>query len=229
MRRFLLALGLSGTQALFGANAGRKSKPMPTAELPFEPFTPDEEVMDDAFRSEPLPKISAKPLSAAMPPAELPSLGDLGLYAQVVMKPKGFAGSFWAAEYPLPWLSIQQSLRFMDNKDQTMLFEDRASLNLGVEAHPFRSALFSPFFTLEAGGERFQKSEESDPLDVFRLGVYAGLEWRLNRYASLVGQWTSSYYPELKERVYLTDKEPRQRFDRAELALSLMWESKAIR
>jgi hypothetical protein len=164
-----------------------------------------------------------------MPPAHLSSLGDMGLYAQVVMKPKGFSGSFWAAEYPWPWLSVQQSIRFQDNREETMMFAERASLNLGVELHPFRSYVISPFWGLEGGGERFQRNEASEPMDLFRLGTRVGLEWRLNRYSSFVGQWTSAYYPELKERIYREDKEPRQRFDAVELAFSLMWESQRMR
>ncbi len=220
----LVASSQAGTVLL-----AQGKKAMPTAQLPFEPFTPDDEVMDDAFTPDVLPKMAAKPLRAPAPPADLPALGDMGLYAQVTMKPKGFAGSVWAAEYPLPWLSILQSLRFNDNRDDMMVYAQKASLNLGAELHPFRKAVVSPYLLLEGGGERFQKDEMSEPLDLFRLAAFVGLEWRLGRYMSVVGQWVSTFYPDLEETIYVDDKEPRKRFDHAELALNIMWETAQTR
>jgi hypothetical protein len=118
----------------------------------------------------------------------------------------GFGAQLKGIQYTSSWLGVTESLRYFGNDADDRLYNKRYSLLLGIEAHPWRQLLISPFFTAQAGWERFTREEPLPAIDSYMGEAAAGLEMSLGRFASLAAQWTEDYYADLNEPMFVEQK-----------------------
>lgn len=210
----LLAFGLVWGA---GTSPGQARKTIPTAMLPIEPASPDPEILDEQKAV-----VTPKPRERAAP---VPSDGRIAsVRGGLLMSRDGFGAQLRFLEYAEPWLAVTQSLRYQTQDDEQAPFATQYGLMLGLEAHPWRQARFSPIFSVQAGGDRYRRTWDQPDLDLFGLEAAAGLELRLARAASFLFQWTELYYPGLKEQLFV-DQEPGTRYAGSfQVFFNLKWE-----
>lgn len=146
----------------------------------------------------------------------------------MAMSKDGFGAQLKGIQYTSGWLGITESLRYFGNEADDRLYEKRYAFLLGLEAQAWRRRLLSPFVTAQAGWERFLRERPLDAIDSFMGEVSAGLEMSLGHYASLTAQWTENYYADLKEPVFIEQKNAKSRKDlqrhaAAEVFFNLRW------
>lgn len=219
-RRCLLAIWLGFLPGL-GFSQARKA--MPTAMLPIEPASPDPEVLDEE-------NADPEPIESSEQPAFRSRLHRAGAGREasvrggLLMARDGFGAQLRVLEYTSPWLAISQSLRYQSQEQEDALFATQYGLMLGLEAHPWRGARFSPILSLQAGGDRYRRGWELDELDLFGFEAAAGLELKLARAASFLFQWTELYYPGLKEQLFINQKPQTQYAGSFQVFFNLKWE-----
>lgn len=234
LKRALFKFGLmvSTTPSAYAA--------MPTASLPIEPATSDKE-----FYSEPAPSPATGPVSrrsdtntesesptAAMERSVSQSSGidgvdGYGVSLRLSMIKEGFGAQLKLMEYPRSWLAITQTFRYFKTDETDRLYAQRQGFLIGVDMHPWRKKFVSPFLNSQVGWEKFYREDGLATLDSAVVEASAGLELRLGRMASVVGQWTETYYPGLKEPLFqpLRSNEDPKRHAVAEVLFNLKWES----
>ncbi len=201
---------------------GQSQRPMPTASLPIEPFSGEEEVLRDS-PPPPSEKVTMnRPLVEMAPRSEV---HDVAAALRVQMTQDGFGAQLRLLEFSQSWLAISQSLRYFTQDGAERLYERRYGLLLGLEVHPWRKARLSPFLTLQAGGERFVREPVAPDLDLFVGEAAAGLELQLNRLASFSLQWVGSYYNGLNEIVFADQKKPQPMHASLEVFFTMDWET----
>lgn len=205
-----------------------KQRPMPTASLPIEPFAGDEEILQDTAALEvPPDSEGAKPMVTTRTRT---ASHDLAAAVRVQMTREGFGGQLRLLEFSRPWLSVSQTLRYFapegGREDEVKYYERRFGLLLGAEMHPWRKARISPFLTLQAGAERFNREPEKPDLDLFLGEAAVGVELQLNRLASFSLQWAETYYAQLDERLFEEQKAGRRNRQSLEVYFTMDWETK---
>jgi len=223
---FFLGLGAVPFHAVFAA--------MPTAGLPFEPATSDNDLYND-------PPADSQASDAPMSQGSLEVLersksnesgfgigDDFGATLRLSLIKEGFGAQIKIVEYPRPWLALTQTFRYFKNDEEERLFNQRQGFLLGMDAQPWRKRFVSPFLNSQVGWEKFQRDLDRQSVDSPVVEASAGLELRLGRLASVVGQWTEAYYPGLEEPVFLplrANGDPKRRAV-AEVLFNLKWESR---
>ncbi len=206
-----------------GISFGQARKSMPTAMLPIEPASPDPEVLEEQKeagtpiekREAPGGRLRASPSTHGR---------EASVRGALLMTRDGFGAQLRFLEYAAPWLAVTQSLRYQTQEQDDAFFATQYGLMLGLEAHPWQKARFSPLLTLQAGGDRYHRGWERDDLDLFGFEAAAGLELRLARAASFLFQWTELYYPGLEEQLFL-DQKPGTRYAGSfQVFFNLKWE-----
>lgn len=206
---------------------------MPTAKIPIEPATSDKEFYSD----QPTPTHASRTTETQSPGPSFerstPSssgvgeAGDFGAALRLSMIKDGFGAQIKLMEYPQSWLAITQTFRYFKNDESDRLHRQRQGFLVGFDMHPWRKSFVSPFLNSQAGWEKFYRDDDLKTLDSFVVEASAGLELRLGRLASVVGQWTESYYPGLKEQVFLplkSNTDPKHHAS-AEVLFNLKWET----
>ncbi|MBC7659075.1 MAG: hypothetical protein H7249_05140 [Chitinophagaceae bacterium] len=221
---------------------------MPRASLPIEPATNDADLDQDV--PAPTPKGTSRGARAARTHASLtdpvdesatpqPSRfekrspqtsyegesGELGAAVRLSMIKDGFGAQIKFLQYPRSWLAITQTLRYFTNDESGRLYAQRRGISAGVDLHPWRKKFVSPFFNSQLGWEKFDR-DLGPSLSSAALEASTGLELRLGRLVSVVGQWTETYYPELKEQVFTPLREGADptRHGTAEILFNLKWQ-----
>lgn len=210
---------------------------MPTAGLPIEPATSDQELY-----SEPAPSGRVTKRSDLDSPSESPTaamersvshssgIDDVDGYGAAVrlsMIKDGFGAQLKLMEYPRSWLAMTQTFRYFQTDETDRLYTQRQGFLIGADMHPWRKKFVSPFFNSQVGWEKFYRENGLGAVNSSVLEASAGLELRLGRMASVVGQWTESYYPGLKDQMFAplrADADPK-RHAVAEVLFNLKWES----
>lgn len=209
---------------------------MPTASLPIEPATSDQELYSEPAPSTPSSRLTRRSDSesptAAMERSVSQSSGvddvdGYGVSLRLSMIKEGFGAQLKLMEYPRSWLAMTQTFRYFKTDETDRLYVQRQGFLIGADLHPWRKKFVSPFLNSQVGWEKFYREDGLATLDSVVLEASAGLELRLGRMASVVGQWTESYYPGLKEPLFqpLKDKEDPKRHAVAEVLFNLKWES----
>jgi hypothetical protein len=206
---------------------------MPPAKVPIEPAMSDKEFYSDepasthASRTTETQSAGPSFLRSAPSSSGVGEAGDFGAALRLSMIKDGFGAQIKLMEYPRSWLALTQTFRYFKNDESDRLHRQRQGFLLGIDMHPWRKSFVSPFLNSQVGWERFYRDEDLSTLDSFVAEASAGLELRLGRLASVVGQWTESYYPGLKEQVFLPQKsnaDPK-RHATAEVLFNLKWET----
>lgn len=210
---------------------------MPAASLPIEPATNDHE-----FYSEPAPtgRVTKRSVpdsdfespTAAMEKSVSRSSGiddvdGYGVALRLSMIKEGFGAQLKLMEYPRSWLAMTQTFRYFKTDETDRLYTQRQGFLIGVDMQPWRKKFVSPFFNTQVGWEKFYRENGLGTADSSVLEASAGLELRLGRMASVVGQWTESYYPGLREAMFepVKSKDEAKRHAVAEVLFNLKWES----
>lgn len=172
-----------------------------------------------------LERRSSRPLfSSENTPA---GAGDFSLQARMALSSQGFGGVLKLVQYPKSWLGVTETFRYFKNEDEDRLFINRKGVLVGVEVHPYRSVFISPFLDIQGGWEMFERPEtfDDEKSPVFEGAL--GLELRLTSFATLVGQWTEAYYPDLKTQMFFPgEKKDPKRYQTAEVLFNIKWEKK---
>lgn len=207
-----------------GLAKSKAKKAMPTASIPIEPFSEDEEIFPEtAALNEPEEsEASAEPVVAT---ATRSGSHDVAAAIRVQMTQEGFGGQLRLLEFSRPWLAVSQTLRYFAPDGEGELYIRRYGLMLGLELHPWRKARLSPFVTLQAGAERFQREPLAEDRDLFTADAAAGLELQLNRLASFSIQWLGSYYGDVRERLFKDQARPGSTHARLEVFFNMDWET----
>jgi hypothetical protein len=195
-------LTLSSQDLLGQRHAGGK----PTASLPIEPASQDPE-----FASGPQADITEFEQFRGASETKSPitnSPGRTGFVTQLGLQMirEGFGSQLRLLQYAKPWMAVSENFRYRSQDSESALFRKQFGLLLGLELHPLRQSKLSPFLRLEAGGDRFIRGDDQSSLNLFGLEAHAGFELSLIRLASFVFQWTETYYPELKERLFVEQR-----------------------
>ncbi len=207
---------------------------MPTAGLPIEPATSDEELYNEATRGPLIPDAaeSNKSGDTIEQSKSFESGKDSGVAfgatLRLSMMKDGFGAQTKVFEYAQTWLALTQTLRYFKNDEAAALYRQRHGFLLGFDLQPWRKKFISPFISAQMGWEKFYRDENRVALDSFVIESSVGLELKLGRLASVVGQWTESFYPGLDESVFLplpANGDPK-RHAVAEVLFNLKWESR---
>lgn len=220
--------------AVLSVAAAKPARPQssPTAQLPIEPFSPDKEVLEEGGTA-PHGRLAAGQ-SPASPEASFEkgalNEGDnaLQLALRVQMSREGFGGQLRLAEFTRPWLSLSQSLRYFDNKDEERLFERSYGFYVGLGLQPWRLARLAPFASLETGWGRFEEEVglgARENRDLFTAEAAAGLNLRLNRLSSFSLQWIESFFPGNKRALYPEQEKTATRYASVAVFFNMHWES----
>lgn len=205
---------------------------MPTASLPIEPASSDRDLFSDhqdGGQSAGSEASGASPsLTQTARAGRSYAATDFGTQLRMKMSKDGFGAQLKGIQYSSSWLGVTESLRYFSNEGDAQLFKKRYGFLLGVEAQAWRGRFLAPFVTVQAGWERFTRDEELEPLDSYMGEASAGLEMSLGRYASLAAQWTEAYYADLKEPVFVEQKNAKSKSDlrrhaTAEVFFNLRW------
>jgi hypothetical protein len=210
---------------------------MPTAALPIEPASSDKDLFGSEVRSGTPAPVAAAPLRkpSSASPASGPVLhatqpsgfAEFGTVLRMQMSKDGFGAQLKGLQYASSWLGVSETLRYFGNEGDERLFNKRYGFLLGIEVHPWKQLLVSPFVTLQAGWERFTRENPAPTIDSYMAEATAGLEMALGRYASLSAQWTEDYYADVDEALFVDQKgqsgKDVRRHALAEVFFNLRW------
>ncbi len=202
---------------------------MPTAGLPIEPASGDADLYSEGsspkYAAYEEPQSSGALEKSSASSSSFSEIEDFGMMFRFSMARDGFGAQLKFMEYARSWLAMTQTFRYYKNDETARLFRQSQGFLLGADMHPWRKKIISPFLNLQGGWEKFYR-EDALTLDSFVVEASSGLELRLGRMVSLIGQWTESYYPGLDEPVFLptgSNKDPKRRAV-AEVMFNLKWE-----
>ncbi|RZA21925.1 MAG: hypothetical protein EOP10_16065 [Proteobacteria bacterium] len=216
---------------------GRAMAAMPAASLPLEPASSDQEVLSSA--SDPVDgrsgRVAIAPETHVTQPAfeqrqsrslsTEPGSGDFSAQVRVSLVQDGFGAQLKLVQYPRAWLGITETFRYIKNEEDSRAYFLRRGFLVGVDLQPYRSSFVSPFLNAQLGWENFERPEGRGDVNSPVTEASAGLELRLTRFASVVGQWTEAYYANMDDNLfYPNEKKDPKRHAAAEILFNLKWE-----
>ncbi len=153
--------------------------------------------------------------------------GDFSLQGRMAMTASGFGGIVKLVQYPEAWLGVTETFRYYKNDEEDRLYLNRKAVLIGIELHPFRRSMISPFLDIQGGWENFERDQGLDAIKSPLIEGVAGVELKLTNFASVIGQWTEAGYSNLKEPIFYTEKsKDPKRYQAAQVLINLKWERK---